>query len=247
VQAENIDESRLRNLMRKTIRKLQVCCKTIYSIPKEKKHNIISVKPNYKIVDNLSKKSIIVDIGTGANADFSQELIDLYGLKSYGFDPTRKHHPLLDLIVEKRRGFFKYYKYAMSNKCGTKPFYESLENVSGSFFRSHCNVKRDEIRTYDVKTVTLDSIFGILNTDHIDLLKMDIEGEEYSVFNSVTPNTLKKIDQIVVEFHHNSVENFSVAQTRSIIQILKKSGFLAHTIDDENFLFYQLAKIADKK
>ena len=91
------------NLIRKVVRKLQAYLRTIFSIPKEKKHNIISVKPHYKIVDRLDEHSIVVDLGTGEDADFSQDLTRRFGLKAYGFDPTKKHHPNLDSIVEKRK------------------------------------------------------------------------------------------------------------------------------------------------
>lgn len=70
------------------------------------KYNITSVKP-YWIVNDLSKHSIVVNVGTGPEADFSQNLIRRYGLKAHGFDPTIKHHPNLENIVKKMNGFFK--------------------------------------------------------------------------------------------------------------------------------------------
>lgn len=227
------------NLIRKVVRKFQAHLKMMFSIPKEKKYNIISVKPHYKIVDKLNDHSIVVDLGTGRDADFSQNLIRRYGLKAYGFDPTKKNHPNLDSIVKKTKGLFKYYKYAISDTNGTKTFFESLENISGSFFNDHINVKRDAIRSYDVQTIRLDTIFDILNINHIDLLKMDIEGEEYSVLSSVSDATLKRIDQIAVEFHHHCIDHFSVADTRNIIQILENAGFISHTTDYINYLFFR--------
>lgn len=202
------------------------------------KYSIISVKP-YWVVNKLSEHSIVVDIGTGPEADFSQNLMRRYGLKAYGFDPTRKHHPHLEFIVKKMNGLFKYYKYAISDANGTKTFFESFENVSGSFFRDHINVTKDTIRSYDVRTITLDTIFDILNIDHIDVLKMDVEGEEYLVLSSVSDTTLKRIDQIVVEFHHHCVDCFSVALTRNVIQILETAGFKPYTTDYINYLFFR--------
>lgn len=35
----------------------------------------------------------------------------------------------------------------------------------------------------------------------VDLLKIDIEGAEYRVLNSVAPDTLRRIRRIVMEFH----------------------------------------------
>lgn len=208
------------------------------SIPKEKKYKIISIKPVYKIVDKLSDRSVVVDLGTGENADFSLELIKRYGLKAFGFDPTRKHHSILDSIAKKTEGRFQYYKYAISNKKGTKTFFESLENRSGSFFEDHINVKKDSIRPYLVETIELDAIFDILGIDSIDILKMDIEGQEYSVLASVSATTLRRISQLVVEFHHGTIDRFSTAATRSIVWKLTANGFKSHTIDNVNYLFF---------
>lgn len=227
------------NFSRKVVRKFQAHLRTIFSIPKEKKYNIISVKPHYKIVDRLHEHNIVVDLGTDEDADFSQDLTRRFGLKAYGFDPTKKHHPNLESIVKKTKGRFKYYKCAISDSNGTRPFFESLRNISGSFFNDHINVKQNAIRSYVVKTIKLDTVFDILNLDHVDLLKMDIEGEEYSVLTSVHEATLKKIDQIVVEFHHDSIDRFSIADTRNIIRILETAGFRSHTTDHISYLFFR--------
>lgn len=167
-------------------------------------------------------------------------------MKAYGFDPTLKHHPRLDSVVEKTEGHFKYYKYAISDTNGTRPFFESIENVSGSFLNTHINVKQDTIRSYDVETVTLNKIFEILNVDYIDLLKMDIEGEEYSVLASAPDSVLRAINQMVVEFHHDIIDGLTIACTRNVVRMLKTAGFRSHTTDYVNYLFFRDAPVSSK-
>jgi FkbM family methyltransferase len=232
-------ENRAKRILKNVLSDFQKHYKQILSLPKERKYNIISVKPAYKIVNILTKQSIVVDLGTGKDADFSQDLIDRYGLRAFGFDPTRKHHPALDSISKERKGSFSFHKYAISDTCGTKLFYESLENVSGSFLRSHVNVRKDKVRAYEVETVNLEAVFDMLNIDYIDLLKMDIEGEEYSVLSSAPLSVLGQIDQIVVEFHHGTINQFDVGHTRRIVRILETAGFMPHTVDCENYLFFR--------
>jgi FkbM family methyltransferase len=180
-----------------------------------------------------------VDLGTGEDADFSQDLIRKFGLKAFGFDPTRKHHVKLDTVVERTNGRFKYYKYAIAANSQKKIFFESFENISGSLFKDHINVKNDEIRSYEVKTIRIDEIFGILKTDHIDLLKMDIEGGEYEVLASLNNVTLKKLDQIVVEFHHDTVDRFCLTDTQRAIRSLEDAGFKSYSEDYINYLFFR--------
>ena len=221
------------------LRKSLSLIKTALAIPKEKNHNIISIEPTYKIVDKLTNHSIVVDLGTGEDADFSQNLINKYGLKAFGFDPTTRHHSSLDSVVKKFNGRFVYYKYAISRRVGKKTFFESSENRSGSFFDDHSNIKKDVILSYVVETIGLASIFDILKTRKIDVMKMDTEGEEYSVLSSSPTSILKAIDQIIVEFHHDTVNRFSFKHTQNIIRILEAAGFAWHTVDYVNYLFFR--------
>jgi FkbM family methyltransferase len=219
--------------------KIVLLVNRLLSIYIERKFKIISIKPTYKIVDRLNENSIVVDIGTGEDADFSQNLIKKYQLNAYGFDPTRKHHSSLDSVVEKSNGHFTYYKYAVSNRTSTKTFFESLKNRSGSFFDDHVNIKNDATLSYSVKTISIDSIFDILKIGRIDVLKMDIEGEEYSVLSSLPISILKAIDQLIVEFHHDTITRFKFKHTEDTIKILKTAGFIYHTVDNVNYLFFR--------
>lgn len=227
------------NPTRSAFRKIKVVSHKLLSIRRKRLHRIISVRPNYQIVNQLSENSIVVDLGTGEDADFSQDLIHRFGLRIFGFEPTRKHHDKLDAIVERTKGHFKYFKYAIADADEKRIFFESLTNVSGSFFKDHINVKRDRICSYEVNAIRLDTMFDILKIDHIDLLKMDIEGEEYSVFASANVGTLKKIDQIVVEFHHDTIDRFSSADTERVVRALETDGFEPYTEDYTNYLFFR--------
>ena len=72
----------------------------------KKPDNLIFVEPTYYIIDSLNNKSIVIDVGTGNNADLSQGLIKRYNLKSYGFDPTKKHYSLLKTVEKESNGNF---------------------------------------------------------------------------------------------------------------------------------------------
>lgn len=204
-------------------------------------YDIFFIKPCY-FIKKLSANSIVVDVGTGPDADFSQALIDLYGLKSFGFDPTIKHHKSLDILEKKNNGRFKYYKYALASKKEIKLFFESEQNISGSFLSDHTNVKNDIIKQYRVECITVNDIFDIIGVKNIDLLKIDLEGEEYSVLNSINKTTLDRIGQLIVEFHHNSVEHSNFNDTIMIVKKLENYGYKYFTRDCTNFLFFRKMK-----
>lgn len=215
-------------LTRRIIRKIQ-----------QRYFRLVFIGPDYWIRKSLRKGSIAIDCGIGDNADFSQNLIERYGIMCYGFDPTQKHQAAISKIVEKYDGLFKYYQVAISSTAKEKIFYESKLNVSGSFLNDHVNVIQDDIVSYTSETVTLDGLFEYIGSDFLDLLKLDIEGEEFSVLSTVSDSTLFRIGQLIVEFHHHCIDRYSNEDTHRLVQRLKGTGFRSFTDDGKNYLFFR--------
>ena len=212
--------------------------KRIFREIQKRKYNLVYIKPGYWIRNSLSSGGIVVDCGLGDTADFSQYLIQRYGVRCYGFEPTRKHYYLLDEIADKYGNLFQYHSFAITGETGKITFFESQKNISGSILDDHVNIKRDEIVSYEVQTITLDGVYDYLKVRFIDLMKLDIEGAEYAVLSTVQDASLKKIDQLVVEFHHYCVDQYSEQDTLDIVSRLKSTGFKAYTQDRKVYLFF---------
>lgn len=72
----------------------------------------------------------------------------------------------------------------------------------------------------DVPATTLENLILTNSLENISLFKMDIEGAEYEIIESLKPSTLKLIHNIVVEYHE--FEN----KTRFVLEnIIRKHGF----------------------
>lgn len=72
-----------------------------------------------------------------------------------------------------------------------------------------------------IVTVSTVKLSGYIK-DHVDLLKLDIEGAETEVMKEIEPK-LKKVKNIILEYHgsiYNVGNNFY-----TIMSILKKQGF----------------------
>lgn len=210
----------------------------IYREIQKKWYQLSFVKPKYWIRDSLHKGSIAVDCGPGNMADFSQNIIQRYNIKCFGFEPTRKHHAALDELEKSMVNYFKYHKLAISTNNSMRIFFESSQNVSGSLLNDHINMVNDITVSYKVKTITIDRIFDYLRVEYIDLLKLDIEGEEYPVLKVVSEASLRRIAQLVVEFHHYCVDRYSEKDTRQVVQRLRNIGFKSFTNDGRNYLFF---------
>jgi FkbM family methyltransferase len=57
--------------------------------------------------------------------------------------------------------------------------------------------------TDSFELVTLEKLMALAGADHVDLLKMDIEGAEFDVFEQVSQATLKRIRKLTIEYHDN--------------------------------------------
>jgi hypothetical protein len=68
------------------------------------------------------------------------------------------------------------------------------------------------------------------NIDRVSVLKLNIEGGEYALLNSLDTDDFKKIDQIVVSFHDFENPKFKDL-TDGSVELLKKSGFTVQQIE----------------
>lgn len=193
--------------------------------------------PNYIYFDRFNEESIVADVGCGFEAEFSRHMIERHRLRAFGVDPTRKHRPHLAHLEATSGGRFRHLPLAVSAVSGTMTFHESRQNESGSLLSGHTNVVNDEIVTYEVESVTLGALQRRLGP-HVDLLKLDLEGAEYGLFEQVEAADLSAFRQIFLECHHHCTEH-SVDDTRRIVKRIAAAGFDVFTLDGANFLFYR--------
>ena len=70
----------------------------------------------------------------------------------------------------------------------------------------------------EISVTTINSLLEKYSIERLDILKMDIEGAEESIFSSKPELWLNNIDWLIIEFHSNSGK-------ASILDILEKNGF----------------------
>lgn len=71
----------------------------------------------------------------------------------------------------------------------------------------------------ELETITMDQVVEENNIDRISLFKCDIEGGEYDLVESLSPEHMKMIDRFLIEFHQNK------GQLQGIINKLESYGF----------------------
>lgn len=172
----------------------------------------------YVCPDLLNKDSIVYSFGIGEDISFDKVILDKHHCQGFGFDPTPKS---IDWIEHQNLpANFSFYPVGISNITEQVNFYLPTieENVSGSIVK-HRNVT--EKRKVQVPMKCLGDIVKELEHKRIDILKMDIEGSEYDVIESLFDAGVL-IDQLLIEFHDRFFEEGSKKSLASIKFLLEK-------------------------
>lgn len=202
-----------------------------------RKLGLVEVAPNYAFFDRLSPADTAVDVGVGDDPDFSKYLIERYGVACFAVDPTRRHAPALKR-VEETLPAFHYLPLALGPDNGPISFFESLDNISGSVHQNHRNVVNDRTVSYEVEMVSLKKLLQIVGSETVALMKIDVEGSEYALVETADPADLKKIEQLIIEFHHGTITEYSEKHTRRAIKRLRGLGMKSVSYNGRDCLFY---------
>lgn len=228
------------NIVTRAARVIRRTIKKQVRLREASRRGLVSVEPNFIYRPSLSSESVVVDGGCSYEADFSVHLMRRHGVRAFGVDPTRKHRAALQALEQQYAGRFTHVPCAIAGSDGVLTFHESRTNESGSLLDDHVNVTHDPIATYEVEALTLGSLLTRLGVGRVDILKLDLEGAEYALFDGMTSEQLQPFDQLFVEFHHHAVTHFTQADTRRIVASISGFGFQAFSLDDHNYLFYRV-------
>jgi FkbM family methyltransferase len=210
----------------------------MYSRLKCRIYGLRFVPPNYAFIPKLiANDGIAIDVGVGDIPDLSLFLIHKYQIESYIVDPTLKHmNKLKDFERKNRR--VHYLPLALGARNELRTFYESQSNESGSLQKDHKNVKTDEVTTYNVQVVTLDTLVRQCGNKTVSIMKIDLEGEEYDFVHSISKHNLRKNKQLIIEFHHGIVDTYSINETTQSIKTIEKMGMKSILYNGRDCLFY---------
>ena len=147
----------------------------------------------------LSGKSDLIIADWGGNIGLTSYFFKDYAKKVYCVEPAKQHQEVIEKLIEFNKiKNIELCKYAISNKNGTTKFYHSPNTTMFSL----SDVATDKNDFEEVETVDVDEFFKRNKIDHIDLLKLDVEGTEGQVIAS--DGFIKwapKINIIVGEYH----------------------------------------------
>jgi len=162
----------------------------------------------------VAENDIVFDIGFNYGF-FTLNALQYKPKKVIGFEPNPK---LVKLFNQLEISNVELHQAAVSDSIGKTTFYENHFTAKSSI---HNDVNSDTYsNSYDVNICSFNDMAE--QYDVIDYLKVDCEGAEYEIFESIPKEFLtNRIRKIALEFHHN-INDIKVVK---LIDKIKECGF----------------------
>ena len=156
-----------------------------------------------RLKDRDAGSIVVYSFGIGEDLSFSEELLndDGFGdrIEIYAFDPTPRSAKYVGQhrLSSDKRFHFSRIGIADHNGEGKLFLPKNPEFVSGALER-HEDLSASEVAEVELRTIG--DIAKDQGHDEIDILKLDVEGTEFSVMHDVLESGIS-IGQICVEIH----------------------------------------------
>ena len=167
----------------------------------------------------VSSDHIAYSFGVGEDISFDRALIAKTGCRVWAFDPTPKSQAWISGQTLPRE--FHFTPVGVSATDGEVTFYPpaNTEYVSYSVAPG-----LDQTRKPIVAPVRrLSTLMAENGHDHIDILKMDVEGFEYDVIDDLLAGTIRP-HHLLIEFHHGM---YGIAREKTVkaVRDLRRNGY----------------------
>lgn len=186
-------------------------------------------------VNLLNAKSICYCVGCGEDISFDLGLVDEFGCNVFAFDPTPRSIEHVKKVAGKN-SMYHFYEVGLWDKEETLNFYapKDPEHVSHSLV----NLQKTE-DCISVKVKRLAQIMEEIGHNKIDLIKMDIEGAEYKVIETIIKDNIN-IKVLCVEYDecYNPLDSrYKERIQKSVLSLLESGYYLVCAQGNGNYTF----------
>jgi len=187
----------------------------------------------------LLPDSIFLDLGAniGLHSIFATKFLSGIG-KVYSFEPTPNtfNYLLKNIKTNNLTEKIKPENIAITNQDG----YAYFSVTNNSECNSIVSELNDDISTIQVPTMSIDNYCKINNIQKVDLIKMDIEGQELNDMKSMV-DTVKNNEsiKIIFELHENNLKNNN-EEPYSILSFLNSIDLKYFMLINNNPIYFSL-------
>jgi FkbM family methyltransferase len=164
--------------------------------------------------EGLNARSTVYSGGIGSDISFEHELVKKFGCEVVLCDPSPTGKKTMSL-PENQLPQFHYFQLGLAGRRGKLKLSPPDDPQGDSWFASTGSSAQLEVECTD-----LSSLMKQGGHEHIDLLKLDIEGCEYEVIDQILESRLP-VKQICVEYHHGILPGIRRSQTiKSMLRLI---------------------------
>lgn len=182
----------------------------------------------YKSSIEKIKSSIYPIIDVGAHVGFFSIFATSINssVKIYSIEPEKNNFELLNKHKDENRfENINTFKMAIAGKSYNGELILSEDSINHKIKREVINTKKKKIEDDNFQKVRVFSLkdFFIENKlDRVSLIKMDIEGGEYDIFDHLDVDDFSRIESFVIEYHE---DKNSKKDRKYLENILRENGF----------------------
>lgn len=170
---------------------------------------------------DIAEDSVVIDAGANIGIFTLYAGIRAMNGRVYSIEPERTNFLLLKENIEANNlSNVHLINAALSDVSGNIKLFTSNPGSNSIIqpFRSNANFQL-------CKSITMEDLLQSLSIDHVDILKMDVEGAEYGIFTK--SSWLSKVKNIVMEVHP------ALGDRKNLITTLRNAGF--HIFERESY------------
>ncbi len=139
----------------------------------------------YRINYPLNNESIVVDLGA-RHGNWSDLIKQKYNSKIYCFEVVP------EFCEQLQNKGYDTFCVAVSDK---------KEKIKLGIFESEASIFYDD-SNFEAEAISASEIFGLINNNTIDLIKINVEGAEYPILSElIKSGNINKIKNLQVQFH----------------------------------------------
>eukprot|EP00967_Tisochrysis_lutea_P122294 scaffold202234_cov28-Tisochrysis_lutea.AAC.2 len=180
----------------------------------------------------LHSSSIIYSFGLGTDVSWDEALIGRFGLEVHGFDNT----PVSNRWLQQRGPIphFHHHPYLLAASNRRLRLYPPKAQGAASYSpnaQGPNEAASTPIKVHEAEAKTIRSCMRMLNHTVLDVLKIDIEGSEFDLFEALLHERRERpaarrlpACQLLIEFHSRTHPNGTTAKKHAL-QALSGLGF----------------------
>jgi len=174
----------------------------------------------WPLLESTPRGAVVYSFGIGEDISFDLGAIARFGCVVHGFDPTPKS--VAWVRAQPLPEHFAFHPFGIAAEDGEAEFFAPA--VDGYVSFSASPAKYGAGGSVKAPVLRLETILFRFNHSPPDVLKMDIEGFEYSVIEDILASPIRP-SQLLVEFHHGMYDGIGEDKTIRAVEALRAAGY----------------------